>query len=102
MLRPLELLEAWELGERCHPCQRSLTLLVGSDRDAGWAELLALDVAERDRRLLLLREQTFGSVLACYAECPACAERLEFSVEVAELPCSPESGGGTELDGARV
>jgi hypothetical protein len=48
-------------------------------------ELAALTIGQRDARLLILRERTFGAALNCAARCPQCAERLDFALTVPEL-----------------
>ena len=80
-----DLLRVWEVGADQHPLERALTLLAAACPDLTWDELAALTIGERDRRLLTLREQTSGPRLNGFAECPKCAERLEFDVSVADL-----------------
>jgi hypothetical protein len=74
-----QILTVWEMGLGQHPVERALTILHASDGESLEA-LAGLTVAERDRRLLDAREQTFGRTLDAYVECSACAERLEFSL----------------------
>jgi hypothetical protein len=88
-LRPLTgelLLAAWEAGTLADPQPyRPLALLATALPGADPAALAAMPLAGRDRRLLRLRELTFGPELAMFASCPECAERLEFSLPVADL-----------------
>jgi hypothetical protein len=44
-----------------------------------------LPVGERDRRLFALRERAFGGRLDCEAACPACGERIEWTLDAAEI-----------------
>jgi hypothetical protein len=78
------LLAAWErsLG-RARPW-RELELLAGVSAEPV-DRLAALPIGERDRRLLGLREQAFGSSLECEADCPSCGERLELTLDGASL-----------------
>jgi hypothetical protein len=88
MMRPLfeyDLLRIWEVGEDQHPLDRALTLLAAACPELTWDELAALSIGQRDARLLTLRERTSGPRLNGFAECPRCAERLEFEVAVADL-----------------
>jgi hypothetical protein len=78
---PSTLLELWEAGEDQHPVDRALTLLQAGDPGSTRAELAELTVAERDALLLRLRALTVGPRLAGFAQCPACAERLEFVLD---------------------
>jgi len=57
-----------------------------------WAERAALGIGDRDGRLFALREQTFGPRLDGFAECPQCAEGLEFDVAVDDLRATPAPG----------
>jgi hypothetical protein len=61
-----------------------------------WDELTELSIGQRDARLLTLREQTWGPMLSGFAECPRCAESLEFDVAVADLRVAAESEVGEE------
>ena len=90
-LSAAEILQVWERGYRLHPVDRALALLAAANPDASWEQLAHLPVGQRDDQLLSLRELTFGSWLACYAECPQCGERLEFGVEAGRMHLpSPE------------
>jgi hypothetical protein len=84
------------VGEDRHPLDRALILLAAACPERKWDELAALSIGERDAHLLTLREGTFGSELNGFAECPRCAERLEFNVAVADLRVAGESGTGEE------
>jgi hypothetical protein len=75
-------------------------LLHASDGEAGRA-LAELSLGERDRRLLRVREQTFGRALDAYAECRACGERLEFSLTTDSICVhadKPASSGRLRVD----
>jgi hypothetical protein len=92
-MRPLsayDLLRVWEVGEDQHPLDRALTLLAVACPEQTWDELAALSVGQRDARLLALREWTCGPRLNGFAECPRCAEGLEFEVAVADLRVAAE------------
>lgn len=80
-----ELIGAWERGAAQHWVGRGLTLLSAAYPEKNIGQLEALTVAERDRALLELRARLFGAALTCYAECPQCQTRLEFTVDVREL-----------------
>lgn len=82
------ILAVWEAGSSQHPLDRALTLLAAAAPELGRAELAALEIGERDRRLLELRERTFGPALESVAACPACGEQIEFQFNVADA-CRP-------------
>src|SRR5215211_2010337 len=96
-MRPLsahDLLKVWEVGEDQSPVDRALTILAAACPELTRDELAELSVGQRDARLLSLRERTSGPRLNCFAECPRCAERLEFDVAVAELRVAAEPDEG--------
>jgi hypothetical protein len=78
------LLAAWERGLNADPWTRSTALLAvapgGADTDPG-----RLSAGARDARLLDLRERLFGSRLTGTVACPACGERLEITLETAQI-----------------
>jgi hypothetical protein len=79
-----ELVAVWERGLAEHPLARALTLLEacsGEERHA----LAALPIGRRDARLLAIYEHLFGPSIDAFAECPACAERLEYSLSAPDL-----------------
>jgi hypothetical protein len=85
------LIQIWERGLRQHPIDRALTILAAALPDLTWDELAALSIGQRDCYLLELWERSFGDRLDSYAECPHCAERLEFSLSAAALRGSVQS-----------
>lgn len=80
-----DLIHIWETGLRRHPIDRALTILAAARPALTWEELAALSIGQRDGYLLEAWERTFGARLKSYAECPQCAERLEFPLSAAEL-----------------
>ncbi|MCF3101832.1 hypothetical protein IPZ58_09580 [Streptomyces roseoverticillatus] len=82
------LLAMWESGSGQGPCVRTLLLATAAapsgdpvpDRTLGGIHALLLGLGER----------SFGERFPCGAECPACAEPLDVTVETAELrPAEP-------------
>jgi hypothetical protein len=87
-LSTAELLALWERGLSQTSIQRSLALIAAACPDRSREQVMQLSIGQRDRLLLTLREQLFGSQLVSVAACPACADRLElnFSVDAIRLP----------------
>lgn len=75
----------WECGIGQHPVERALTMLCAAFPDVPRHELLALSVGQRDAFLLALREATFGSQFAGFAQCSHCQERLEFTFDASHV-----------------
>lgn len=95
MLHPLsaqEMLVIWERGLHQHPVERALTMLSVALPEFAPDVLLALSIGQRDARLLWLHEAAFGGRLESAVECPACQERLEFTLNVADIRVMPERG----------
>jgi hypothetical protein len=84
-LSATELLNLWEHGSAQTPAQRALTLLHACCPETPAEQLNRLSVAQRDVRLLALREQLFGPRFDSITTCPACGERLEFSIDGADI-----------------
>ena len=91
---------AWEAGLGRRPLDQAIALLWS----AGAEEPEALPLAERDRRLLELRQASFGPTLALIADCPACGAASELEVEAAALAASLPSpvAEAVEADGRRI
>lgn len=78
-------IDAWERGQSESAGARAVTLLAACDRSARRSDLEALPVGVRDRHLLELRKQLFGSAVEAVASCPGCAERVELHFEVDDV-----------------
>jgi hypothetical protein len=82
MLADADLLALWD---RCHgqaPGRRAVALLAAAEPDADPA---ALPAGRRDAALLRLHTRALGGRLEAVASCPACGERLEVTLDAAEL-----------------
>ena len=95
-LLPNELLEVWEQGASLSAAERALLLLAAAYTELTPDKVAQFSIGRRDRDLLALREQTFGSQLDSIAACPSCAARLEFRVNAADICSTPPK----EPDGA--
>ncbi len=83
-----DLLSAWEKALDCAPLDRGLALL-SLCSDESPASLAQLGIGRRDARLLDLYAQLFGDTLEAFAECPVCAERLEYSLSAQDFAAQP-------------
>src|SRR5258708_26214816 len=91
-MRPLsvqEMIRVWERGNSRSPIDQALLLLDAGSAEDSLSHLAKLHVAERDRRLLQLREKTFGSHLSCSVDCPWCSEDLHFEMETRHILQAP-------------
>lgn len=79
------MLSAWERGIGRAPPARALLLLAATASDDETDNLARLSIGTRDSRLLALHEAMFGRSVHCMAECPACADRLELSIDVNDI-----------------
>lgn len=64
---------------------RAMSIIKGGVEEKKKEELIELSVGELNALLLNLRELTFGPQLDCYAECPQCSQRLEFSISINDV-----------------
>jgi hypothetical protein len=91
-LSPSELLAVWERGAGETAAGRAL-LLLGAACGEGGEDPAQLSVGERDRRLLTLREWTFGPELAAVAACPDCGGAQELQFRVADVRVEDAAAG---------
>lgn len=75
------IVRAWEAGARRSPLDRAMAVLWA----AGDGDAADLPLAERDRRLLAVREVSFGSHLTAVARCRECGEQVEVTLEAGQL-----------------
>jgi hypothetical protein len=79
------LLTAWDQGAGKSALARGLLLLSLALPEADRQQLAQLSIADRNLRLLRLRELTFGPVLQGFGVCSQCSAQLEFAVPAGEL-----------------
>jgi hypothetical protein len=100
-----ELLAAWERARTGPSALRAATLLSAAADGESADAIASASIGERDRRLLSLREATFGPSMVGIADCPSCGERIEWTARAAEL-CAPPAAAASELfvdvDGCRI
>ena len=85
-------LAIWERSPVDDAVRGPLTILAQAYPELSEDDLLEMSVGERDSRLLQLREQLFGETLEGFADCPRCAERLEFSIAAGDIRDVARSG----------
>jgi hypothetical protein len=83
-----KILAVWEAGRPQHALDRALTILTAASPGASRAALADLSIGQRDALLLQLRSLSFGPHAEGFAECPRCAERVEFPLDTGAI--SPE------------
>jgi hypothetical protein len=79
-----DILWLWEQAQDMAPLDRALAVLAVAD-PASTAVLARLPVAERDRRLMEVRQLTFGPDATALDNCPACHADLELALRLPEL-----------------
>jgi len=96
------LIVCWELGRRRHPLDRALLLHAAAEPDADCEALADRPLGERNAALLRLRSELFGDALQASVDCPACCERLEFTVSARSLlPCAAATRSAPVEHGGR-
>jgi hypothetical protein len=84
------LLRAWETAQRLVPVARSLALLSAASGEP-IEQLAALPLGERDRRLIALRAELYGTEVRGVATCAFCDEELELAFDAGLLPGAREA-----------
>jgi hypothetical protein len=80
-----EQLDIWEAGLARSPAEWSLLLLARAYPEMEIESLAGLCIGRRDALLISLREQLFGSNLACVATCKGCGEELELDLHSRDI-----------------
>ena len=80
-----QLLDLWEWGNSQPPALRGLSLLKLAWRERSEEELAQLPIGERDALLAQLHAALFGLRQEVVTDCPRCNERLEFTLDLAQL-----------------
>jgi hypothetical protein len=102
-----EIVPLWEAGESAGHAGIGAALLGAACPGLTGGDAKALTVGQRDTRLLVLRELTFGSRLEGCVECPSCGEQLELALEThpfadIELADAVDGVGILVVDGFEV
>lgn len=84
-LSPSALVAVWEQGVSATPRERALLILSAASPHESRDALARLSIGERDRWLLRLREETFGSQIQAVCDCPHCREPAELTFDVADV-----------------
>lgn len=84
-------LALWERARARHPVDRALLMFAAARPGVPWPELADAPLGARDAALLALRCAQFGAQLEATADCPHCAERLSFGLDLQalRLPAAP-------------
>ena len=75
-----EVIGVWERGALRSPLDRALLLLAVASPETPTDALADMAIDERDARVLELRTALFGEHFTGIAECPQCAQTLEFQL----------------------
>lgn len=76
------ILALWEAAADRSPLLRTLALAAAGAQQADVADLT---IGARDRQLLALRQECFGSALACVLDCPECGAELEMELSASDV-----------------
>ncbi len=92
-----ELLALWETGRTMHPLDQGVLAVEAgfpetTERVADWP------LGRRNRALAQLRCRWFGDAPRGWTECPQCAEKLEFGLDVRALAESADPNPGEAVE----
>ena len=90
-------LEVWERGVNQTPVERALEMLSAACPETPREDLLALSMGRRDAALFSLQEQMFGPEMTGVAACPRCNERVELTVNAADVRAVSEKEVQSEV-----
>jgi hypothetical protein len=76
------MIETWERARKESPVERALTILQAAHPNRSREDIAAWTLGTRDRALLRLRTEWFGATARSLAQCPDCAQPLEFDLDV--------------------
>lgn len=100
------LLLAWERGQTLSPVRRAMYLASVADPARPEDQVRAAPLGWRNRKLLELRRQWFGSSMEASADCPSCGAHLEMRVPIEALlaiDAGPNAASGEIVaGGARI
>lgn len=104
-LSATQIMRIWERGVDRPPLERALTVLAEAQPEANPQALGALPIGARDKRLMALREATFGPEFCAVASCAACGERIEMRFQASSVRSNhvdPPAPTVVETDGLRL
>jgi hypothetical protein len=87
-----DIIRVWECTQGADATSGALMLLAAAHPEAAADELLSLSIGQRDARLMEMRQELFGNTARAFAECPQCADRLEYDIPAAQMF---ETGAGS-------
>ena len=90
------LLSVWEQSAQRHPIDRALLLFAIARPHTPPNNLADMPLGVRNAALMELRRNSFGEQLDAWLDCTKCGERLEFTIDPAQLP-PPPSGNESLL-----
>jgi hypothetical protein len=88
------LLRLCDAGARRGGIDRALLILREAFPAVDPEVWLRMPIGRRDAHLMDVREATYGAALPCVVHCPACREKLEFTVDLRALRLQPPPGDG--------
>ena len=100
-----DILMLFDQGSGLHAIDRALLMLRCAMPEADYGSLVRLPLGQRDRLLIEVRQRNFGDRMDAFTECPACRERLEFSLLCAALlkntQCEANGANAIAFEGIR-
>ncbi len=84
-LTSAELIQLWERGHEMPPAQRAITLAEAACGDEPGPPAADLALGDRDRRLMMLRCQLFGTQVSGVDSCRECGAVLDVTFDLGQL-----------------
>lgn len=80
-----QIIDIWDLGRQRNSIERSLVALALAYPERSWGEMESLPIGQRDALLMRLYAATFGTAVQACHRCPACDEKAEVDLVLAEF-----------------
>lgn len=87
------ILEVWERGQGRSSVEQAVQLLGAACPELDVSELWTLPLGERDACVLALRTSTLGDEIKGSVRCPACSDRLMFTLRENDVRFAPAAPG---------
>ena len=94
----IDMLTVWEQGLNQTRLYRALLFLMATHPELDPNAIAEWSIGQRDRRLLQLRKQLFGSTLVSTCVCPECSERIEWQNNVNDILIDEEELNDSDFD----
>jgi len=88
-----EIIRTWETGEGRQGWFKALAILARGQSLGESSSLEELTIGRRNAYLVVLRRSCFGDIIESFANCPACDQKVSFSVNTIDISAAAPATG---------